>query len=125
MGLEILATLQNWGVKVEVIGDRLRFQPASRIPPDLVLRIREEKPAILEALRSRPAISPKPDKSVECRYDWLPGYRGLRLHCVAHHHAAGTGAMFRMTCCGRDVLIEMSEQGILAGQAREDAARVN
>ena len=130
MGLEILQILQTLGVKVEVIGDRLRFQPASRIPSDLVCRIREEKPAILQALRNRPAICSKEaraetGKVVTCRYDWIAGYRGLRLHCVAHHHAAGTATVFRVTSFGHDVLLEMARLGILTGQALEDARRVN
>jgi hypothetical protein len=54
--VRILETLRTLGVTVTVIGpDRLRLEPASLIPQDLVSRIREEKPAILEALRKRPA----------------------------------------------------------------------
>jgi hypothetical protein len=33
--------------------------------------------------------------------------------------------VFRATSCGRDVLLEMEELGILTGQAHEDAGRVN
>ena len=51
--VEILETLATLGVTVKLVApDRLRFQPASKI---LVSRIRQEKPAILEALRTRPA----------------------------------------------------------------------
>jgi len=54
MAAEILETLESLGVAVQVIGpDRLRLQPASKIPQDLVPRIREAKPEILEALRRR------------------------------------------------------------------------
>jgi hypothetical protein len=56
MGLEILETLRTLGVTVEVIGpDRLRCQPASRIPQDLASRIREAKPEILAVLRRHPS----------------------------------------------------------------------
>ena len=128
---QILETLRALGVTVEVIGpDRLRLEPASRIPPDLVPRIREAKGEILEALRNRPAIGSKEaraevGKAISCRYDWLPSCRGLRLHCVTHCHATGTATVFRMTSCGRDVLLEMAESGILTGQALKDSRRVN
>jgi hypothetical protein len=53
-GAQILESLRSLGVTVEAIGpDRLRLQPASKIPAELVPRIREAKPAILEVLRSR------------------------------------------------------------------------
>jgi hypothetical protein len=56
MAAEILETLESLGVAILVIGpDRLRLQPASKIPPELLPRIREAKPEILEALRSRHA----------------------------------------------------------------------
>lgn len=54
--IEILETLQRLGISVEAIGpDRLRFQPASRIPTDLIPRIRESKAEILKVLSMRPA----------------------------------------------------------------------
>lgn len=56
MGVDILEALKTLGVTVAVIGpNRLRLEPASRIPRELLPRIREAKLAILEALRSRPA----------------------------------------------------------------------
>jgi hypothetical protein len=123
---ELIETLTALGVTLTANGDRLRIEPASKVPPELVPRIREAKPAILEALlRSRPATSTKPDKPIECRYDWQRGYRGLRLHCVAHQHAAGTATVFRMVSFGRDVLLEMAELGILTGQALKDSRRRN
>jgi hypothetical protein len=90
MALEVLDTLRTLGVTVTAIPpDRLRLEPASKVPKDLLARILESKREILEALRNRPVTG----KPVECRYNWQPGYRGLRLHCVAHHHAAGTGTV--------------------------------
>lgn len=65
MALELLETLRTLGVRVDVIGpDRLRLEPASRIPPDLLPRIREAKPEILAAL-VRPAVVVEP---AECRH---------------------------------------------------------
>ena len=122
---EILDTLKDIGVRVRVIPpETLRLEPASRIPPELLSRIRESKPEILEALRNRPAAPPKPDKPIECRYDWQSGYPGLRLHCVAHQHAVGTATVLRMPGRGLDVLLEMAELGILTGQALADSQRV-
>ena len=123
MSLPVLDELTAIGVEVIPEGDNLVIRPASRVPPELKARLRAAKPEVPALLKARPATLPKSGKPVECRYDWKPGYRGLRLHCVTHHHAAGT--MFRMTSCGRDVLLEMAELGILTGQASEDSRRVN
>jgi len=49
-----LETLRGLGVTVKLVaGDRIRVEPASKIPTDLIPLIRQAKPAILEALRSR------------------------------------------------------------------------
>jgi TubC N-terminal docking domain len=126
VGIEILETLRSLGITVQVIGpDRLRLQPASLVPPDLVAKIREAKREIIAVL------SQKPGKVVmECRYDWMPGYRGLRLHCVVHKHKSGadgggTSTVFRFVHSAHDVLLDMAEKNVLAGQALKDAQRVN
>lgn len=65
MGVEILETLRTLGVTVEVIGpDRLGCQPASRIPSELVTRIREAKAEILAMLRPLAATV----SQSECRH---------------------------------------------------------
>jgi hypothetical protein len=128
----ILDALKGVGVTVRVIPpDTLRLEPASKIPADLLSQIREAKPEILQIL-ARPTVAVQPttctqkaQPAIACRYDWQPGYRGLRLHCTLHPHASGTATVFRMPSSGRDVLLEMGEQEILTGQAQEDAARVN
>ena len=57
-GFQLLESLRT----VRLVGsDKLRLEPASRIPAEMILRIREEKPALLEALRVRPATC-----SAEC-----------------------------------------------------------
>src|SRR5947209_1000970 len=56
-----------------------------------------------------------------CRYDWLPGYRGLRLHCVAHQSHAASTTVFRMTWSGHDTLQELLRLGFLTGDALADA----
>jgi hypothetical protein len=55
-GLEILNALRVAGVTVRLVEpDKLRLEPASKIPAEVLPRIQEAKPAILEALRSRSA----------------------------------------------------------------------
>jgi hypothetical protein len=52
---QILETLSGLGVTVRVIGpDRIRLEPASKIPDDLLPRIREAKPDILAVLKAPP-----------------------------------------------------------------------
>ena len=52
-GVQILQSLRSLGVTVAAVGlDRLRLEPASKIPAEMIPRIREAKPAILEALRT-------------------------------------------------------------------------
>jgi hypothetical protein len=123
--LAVLEELRALGVQVIPQGDNIVICPASKVPPRLKERLREQKAAILEALRNDPSPKPESPKGILCRYDWQDGYRGLRLHCVAHNHVAGTATVFRTVSSGRDVLLEMRELGILAGQALEDSRRVN
>lgn len=53
---EIIDTLARLGVTIRAIGpDRLRIEPASKVPADLLTRIREAKPEILAVIRKRPA----------------------------------------------------------------------
>lgn len=51
---EILAELQRRGVSVSADGDTVRLKPRRFLDDALLARIRDAKPAILEALRSRP-----------------------------------------------------------------------
>jgi hypothetical protein len=52
---DILAELQRRGVSVVADGNILCLKPRRALDEDLMARIRNMKPAILEALRSRPA----------------------------------------------------------------------
>ena len=52
---EVLTELQRRGVSVAVKGDTLCLNPRRSLDDALLARVREAKPAILEALRSRPA----------------------------------------------------------------------
>jgi hypothetical protein len=71
-GLEILESLRSLGVTVEAVGrGKLRLEPASKIPAEMVPRIREVKTAILEALRNRPAT---------CSPDCYEVQLGVRIH---------------------------------------------
>lgn len=64
---DLLETLQSLGVAVTLgATDRIRLEPASRIPAELVPRIREAKPEIIAALkisRARQAVErSEPDR---------------------------------------------------------------
>ena len=123
MTCELLEELKAIGVEVIPQGENLAIRPASKVPPELKERLRAQKAEVLAILKERPAK--ERGKAIKCRYDWIPGYPGLRLRCVAHRHDVGTATVFRMVSGGRDVLLEMWELGILTGQALSDAARVN
>ena len=55
--IEILAELQRRGVIVAVEGDTLCLKPRRALDDALLARVREAKPAILEALRDQPVKS--------------------------------------------------------------------
>jgi hypothetical protein len=54
----LLAALGTLGVRVEAIGDRLRYHPASVVPPELLEQMRRHKLAILALLRGQSADQP-------------------------------------------------------------------
>jgi hypothetical protein len=70
----ILTELQRRGVMVAVEGDILCLKPRRALDDTLLARIREAKPAILEALRGRPATC-----SSDC-YELEPGIWIHRPH---------------------------------------------
>jgi len=113
--MNVLDELRAIGVDVIPHGDNLAITPASKVPPALKERLRQHTAEVLAVLKSHPAK--RWAKAIECRYDWIPAYSGLRLRCVIHHHAAGSNTVFRTTSGGRDTLAEMLERGILTGQA--------
>lgn len=120
---ELLKELKEIGVEVFPRGETLGICPASRVPAELKERLRTHKAEVLAVLRTRQRTSSA--NAAPCRYDWIPGYRGLRLHCVTHLHGGATATVFRMVSSGRDVLLEMRELGILVYQALHDARRLN
>jgi hypothetical protein len=79
----ILETLRRLGVAVKLFAaDRLRLEPASKIPTELVAEIREAKAAILEALRSRPATEQPAIAKTEPRCEEpQPVQEELCWHC--------------------------------------------
>jgi hypothetical protein len=58
-----------------------------------------------------------------CRYDWQLGYRGRRLHCVAHPAHGGSTTVFRLAWGGYDTLAELLRLDMLTGEALTDARR--
>jgi len=120
----ILEALTQLGVTVKAVApDRLSIEPASTVPPELVARIRKAKQEILARLTERGGTVTA--KGTECRYDWIPRYRGIRLQCITHKHPGGENMVFRANFCGRDTLADMMRLGVLTGQALADAQRVN
>jgi hypothetical protein len=95
-GAQILESLRSLGVTVQVVEPgRLRLEPASKIPTEIVSRIREAKPAILEALRNRLATC-----SPDC-YEAEPGVRIHRPHkgCTTiRPEAGGSEHKVAVTC---------------------------
>ena len=71
---EILTELQRRGVIVAIEGDTLCLKPRRALDDTLLARVREAKPAILEALRNRPAAC-----SPDC-YELEPGIWIHRPH---------------------------------------------
>lgn len=50
---QILMALEGRGIRVEVVGDRLRLQPADRVPPGMLEAVRQCKTELLAELRRR------------------------------------------------------------------------
>lgn len=89
---EILTELQRRSVIVSVDGDTLSLKPKSALDDNLLPRVRAVKPAILEALRNRPASC-----SPDC-YEIEPG---IRIHrpwtgctTLGGHRLTSTGGRF-------------------------------
>ena len=100
----ILDTLQSLGITVELIGpDRLRFRPASRIPADLIPRIREAKDEILKALANRPVPIPECEPIIPSRADCgCPGPVCRRCWlCPEHCHCLPVGTCWHCRGEGR------------------------
>lgn len=109
-GSEILESLRDLGVTVEIVGpDRIRLRPASKIPVELVSRIRESKAAILEVLRNRPLTCSRYCYEVEpgrwIHRPWTgcttasPPAESIRMEEQACWHCRGTGEC-NCTACG-------------------------
>ena len=48
----VLHRLETLGINLEVNGDKLRFRPASKVPPDLLEQMRQNKPDIIRSLET-------------------------------------------------------------------------
>ena len=51
-GTEVLERLEVLGVKLEVVGDKVRLIPGSLVPPDVLEELRQHKSEIIEHLTS-------------------------------------------------------------------------
>ena len=56
--IAILNELRARGVELCVEGHRLRFRPVDRVTPELLARLREHKPSLLEFLKADPRHDP-------------------------------------------------------------------
>lgn len=121
--MNVLDELRAIGVEVIPQGKNLAIRPASKVPPELKERLRQHKAEVLAVLKALP--TKEKVKATTCRYDWIPGYRGLRLHCVIHHRGDGGNVVFRMNWGGHDTLAEMLRLGVLVGQALQDSRKAN
>ena len=120
---EVLNELYRRGIVVRVDGESIRLKPRSALDDQLLASIRDYKPEIIAALKSRPAPCAAKATPSGCQYDWAPGYRGLRLKCITHRHEMGSSTVFRTAYGGYDTLLEMLRFGFLCGQALDDARR--
>jgi hypothetical protein len=50
----LVAALRAYGVELMPAGNRLRFRPASKVPPELLETLRQRKAEVLELLGSQP-----------------------------------------------------------------------
>jgi len=55
---ELLMDLGRLGIRLEADGERLRYHPRSALTPDLMVRLKAHKPALLAMLRPTPAAGP-------------------------------------------------------------------
>jgi hypothetical protein len=93
-----------------------RYEPLAAVPAlpvacgTILSSTRDRKP------RARLEAGP-------CRYDWVPGYSGRRLKCIAHRSHGDGSTVFRQTYAGYDTLADMLKAGVLTGLALQDALR--
>jgi hypothetical protein len=74
----ILDKVRQLGVSLTVEGDRIRYRPASRMPPDLVETLRSHKAELLQALKQHQA----PESDLTC---WvLEEWRRVSIHEWRH-----------------------------------------
>jgi hypothetical protein len=81
---EILTELQRRGVSVAAEGDTLCLKPRRSLDDGLLARIREAKPAILEALRSKENTPCDSPRCAGC-YEVEPGVRIHPPKCGESH----------------------------------------
>ena len=52
--IEVLARLHDLGVTVQINGPKVRLEPASKVPADLLAAVRQNKAGIIRELRRPP-----------------------------------------------------------------------
>jgi hypothetical protein len=75
----ILDQVKQLGINFTVAGDRIRYRPASRMPPDLIETLRSHKAELLQALRQRQ--TPESDLACWVLEEWrrvsIPEWRRI------------------------------------------------
>lgn len=61
----ILDKLSNLGITMVKNGDKLRFEPGSRVPDDLVSEIRQHKAELLACLNRKPLLGDELERVLE------------------------------------------------------------
>ena len=49
----LIDEVQQLGIELEARGERLRYSPAARVPPELLSRLKQHKAEVIEELRRR------------------------------------------------------------------------
>ncbi len=87
LGTELLRELADLNVKVWAEGDKLIYEPADAVSPDLLARMRDEKPGLMAL--ARPNVS---EPVVYVFRVLATSTSGVSV--VEHHPSIGDGAVF-------------------------------
>jgi hypothetical protein len=102
----LVIELRSRGIELVAVGDRLRFRPASRVPPELLVRLRERKAEVLALLSGDSA--PRAGLAWWYAYPWPDSLPGLGVRHVGPYEPCsecGEGSWVRYggrVLCARD-----------------------
>ena len=67
---ELLAELHALGVELKADGETVRFRPRQKVTPELLARIKADKPALLALLATRPTAARLLEVATGWRVEW-------------------------------------------------------